>query len=840
MEKKSISLPSRLRPEPVAAPVRGPRSNPEVIPGGSQAWLDGLPGLFGCWHVRKDPWTCEDGSDGAGPWGQAAPVPHSWRQATRSVLASTPLPGGSAGHRSTPATAGVVPSCSAMSRPRRAAGPGGDRRPPLSRWPIGGRGGFLGVDSSSCSLGSSSPRSSSENGRRAPLRLGRSGSAAPVASFPRSWCADGGGPLILLVFSRPGELAGLRRDALATLVYVANWRFIMSGELFAAAAPSPLEHTWSLAIEEQFYIVWPPRLVMLHLGRRLRPSRRLWPVLSVAVVGAIASAIDMRLQYQSGASVMRLYEGTDTRSQDILVGAALAIGMAMWAQHRSSLPSSTALDRTPVQRPHPRRAPPAPSLPVLTGGICIVGVASASDPSRPGRSPEADSGRAPGRRLAGPPGRHGAVLAVRRTGCRTVRRGLLRLRPGRGPGRLLRGHHQGAHCPARFGNPAFRYVGKISYGAYLWHVPSLRTADRRAAPPRGLSTARGPSGCHPGRSHCLVLPGRGAHPAQEDQDLLGVAGLALDHGSIPRCGGGHRGRHGPDGGRSRRTASCAGAAYVGPPVKVMVFGDSVAWRMAFAMLASQPQDSYDVSIDNGAIIGCGLLRSTQYRLYGVDHPEVPACNSSAPAADQWPAQWQGDLEQFRPNVVVVLAGRWELSDRMIDGRWLHIGQPAFDSAVKQSLEQAVQVGTSTGALMELMTSPCFAPNEQPNGQVWPRTPRPGSTPTTPSCVKWRLNIQRRCSSTTSSLNCVRAVSTRNPSMGSRSETGRHAHRSHGCGRAVARCPGAPPGDPGGPAGHGGPESPPGVARGNLADPVALRQRRQSLISDRWKAQPRLA
>ncbi len=141
--------------------------------------------------------------------------------------------------------------------------------------------------------------------------------------------------------------------------------------------------------------------------------------------------------------------------------------------------------------------------------------------------------------------------------------------------------------------------------------------------------------------------------------------------------------------------------------------------MAFAMLASQPQDSYDVSIDNGAIIGCGLLRSTQYRLYGVDHPEVPACNSSAPAADQWPAQWQGDLEQFRPNVVVVLAGRWELSDRMIDGRWLHIGQPAFDSAVKQSLEQAVQVGTSTGALMELMTSPCFAPNEQPNGQVWP-------------------------------------------------------------------------------------------------------------------------
>ncbi len=70
-------------------------------------------------------------------------------------------------------------------------------------------------------------------------------------------------------------------------------------------------------------------------------------------------------------------------------------------------------------------------------------------------------------------------------------------------------------------------------------------------------------------------------------------------------------------------------------------------------------------------------------------------------------------------MVVVLAGRWEVSDRLIDGHWLHIGQPAFDAAVKQSLEQAVQVGTSTGALMVLMTSPCFAPIEQDNGQVWP-------------------------------------------------------------------------------------------------------------------------
>jgi len=135
-------------------------------------------------------------------------------------------------------------------------------------------------------------------------------------------------------FATPGEFADLRLDSLSTLFYVANWHFIVSGSNYfaAAAQPSPLSHMWSLAIEEQFYIVWPPVvLVLLHLGRRLRPSRRLLPVLAAAVLGALASAADMRWSFLHGASVTRLYEGTDTRCQDILVGASLAIGLAIWA-----------------------------------------------------------------------------------------------------------------------------------------------------------------------------------------------------------------------------------------------------------------------------------------------------------------------------------------------------------------------------------------------------------------------------------------------------------------------------------------------------------------------------
>ena len=142
------------------------------------------------------------------------------------------------------------------------------------------------------------------------------------------------------VFATPGEFADLRLDSLSTLFYVANWHFIFGGGNYfdLTAQPSPLAHMWSLSIEEQFYIIWPPvALFMLHLGRKLRPSRRLWPILATAMVGAIASAIDMRLSYRGGASIMRIYEGTDTRSQDILVGACLAIGMVMWAQRRPAL-----------------------------------------------------------------------------------------------------------------------------------------------------------------------------------------------------------------------------------------------------------------------------------------------------------------------------------------------------------------------------------------------------------------------------------------------------------------------------------------------------------------------
>src|SRR5262249_21790938 len=113
----------------------------------------------------------------------------------------------------------------------------------------------------------------------------------------------------------------LRGDALSTLGYVANWHYLASGQNYFVrfGAPSPLLHTWSLAVEEQFYWIWP--LVWLFTLRRFGRRALGWVTGSLAVASAsLAAAL-----YLAGASPDRLYYGTDTRTQSIMVGALLAL-----------------------------------------------------------------------------------------------------------------------------------------------------------------------------------------------------------------------------------------------------------------------------------------------------------------------------------------------------------------------------------------------------------------------------------------------------------------------------------------------------------------------------------
>ena len=120
-----------------------------------------------------------------------------------------------------------------------------------------------------------------------------------------------------VVFAAPPEMANLRGDALATLSGVANWRPLFVDHVYY----TPLRHTWSLAIEQQWYLFWP--FVVIALLRLRGGSPRV--LLGVAIALAAASALLMAWLHEPGTEPSRAYYGTDTRAQSLLVGGALAI-----------------------------------------------------------------------------------------------------------------------------------------------------------------------------------------------------------------------------------------------------------------------------------------------------------------------------------------------------------------------------------------------------------------------------------------------------------------------------------------------------------------------------------
>jgi peptidoglycan/LPS O-acetylase OafA/YrhL len=500
------------------------------------------------------------------------------------------------------------------------------------------------------------------------------------------------------VFSTPRAFA----NALSTLFYASNWYQIHAGVPYfsLSSQPSPWVHTWSLAIEEQFYLVWPiVLLLVLGFGTRRGGSRsvpvdpvrakrrRLHLLFTLVCVGALASAALMAHLAPHGYNA-RAYYGTDTRAQALLVGAAIAVGLTLWG-----------------------RASWGPRGARLASGLALAGVAGTAVlwATTAETSTFAFRGGFLAASLAA-----GAVVI----GCAVAPRSLVV--------RLLE-------------LPPLPQLGRISYGMYLWYWPTLlATSGRRldwgtyqlfglrvvltvaiaavsyelvekpirygalrrwrmaTVAPVGVAAALGavlagtlvPVGATALQGEQLHAPPAAGPVAEPTIRPLSNSALAVDsilHSSTNK------------------------------PVKVLLVGDSLAGSLGVGLALEASQ--YGVQVVNEGSPSCSVSMQGEIQVLWYTVSPGPPCNIGG-NADSVLTTWRQWVDAYNPDVVVYLA-RGETFNQQVDGAWQNLGEPAFDSYVGGRFTSAAEVLGSRGAAVVFLTVPYFDSGISGAGTPWP-------------------------------------------------------------------------------------------------------------------------
>jgi len=477
-------------------------------------------------------------------------------------------------------------------------------------------------------------------------------------------------------FASDQARAPLRWDVLATMGYFMNWRLIaQSNQYFAQFSdPSMLQHAWSLSVEEQFYLVIPALILLLMAVLRTR-----WALIATLIGLALVSAGWMAV-VGVGSDVARshLYYGTDTRAQSLLMGAALGV----WTARLGSSERPNAFSQRQVQ-----------VVGLVALAITIAGFVLAVP-----QTPLMADGGMFALSLA-------ALALVWATADERV-----------GPLQRM------------LAVPPLAALGRISYGAYLWHWPIGLWLVQLM--PDGHTWLRVVIGFVLTIGVATVSYQRIERPIHDRgwQVVIGgvrrarviAIGVVLSLGLCTvGLGGGTAGAVATP--NSTDAAAGNGKAVVtGGPVPdlvagqpaydpdaeretVAVYGDSIPFRLA----QNYPQASYPgVQLVNLAVSGCDLLPVPYL------NPVTGARDASSDDCRSSRTQWPHQLRDTGSQLLLVFAS-WLLAfPHELDGKARRWGDPAYTKAVTHQLDIVAEGARQTGVDVAVVTSSCLEVSDE--------------------------------------------------------------------------------------------------------------------------------
>lgn len=504
--------------------------------------------------------------------------------------------------------------------------------------------------------------------------------------------------------------ARLRGDLVAALTYVTNWWLIAGGSSYFGAGDHPplLTHLWSLALEEQYYVLWPLALIALTFARRRST------VIAVVSATILASTLLAAILFDPFQDPSRIYYGTDTRLATPLLGALLAIVFRPWLW-RGDLNAQM------------RRL-------LNVGGVVAVLGLVAGTIFLDDQSPVLYRGGFLGI----------AILA-----------GVL----------VMAAAHPEVALGRVLGVAPLRWLGERSYAIYLWHWPifavtqpginvhfnafldtvlriglTLLAADlsyrfvekpmRGGALGRAIAAWRASAGrvrtVGSLRAAGLVLativafafvaghlagaPVPSSAPVGPGPDLS-LGALNVPAPSASASGSSKPGKK-PSPGVSGKAGPTPALSKPARVPSVAIFGDS----QGMTLLINVPKDtSQYVKFKDDTIEGCGFLVGKVSSQSGERRDLTSSCGS-------WESTWRSRAVRDKPDVALIMVGAWDVFDITLNGAKLTFGSAAWDANYTAALTKAIAAAHAGGSKVAVSLLPCYRPvaaNKGKGAGYWP-------------------------------------------------------------------------------------------------------------------------